>query len=196
MTSEPPLAAGAILGWQLVPAVQTTNATAEQLEVMAGFHAARGSSGQPLPDLFALLFNAPEVAGRLAAVTAYCRFESSLSPLLREVALLASCYATGFEYEVRHHEPVALAMGLSDGDLRALREGAWSLLAPEVAVVAALSRAVALGTSVRGSALEAQVRQALSPREIVDVTVTAAAYRALQCAGAVLTSMEDLVCPS
>ena len=163
---------------------------------MAAFHAARRSDGQPLPDLFALLFNAPEAAGLLAAVTAYCRFESSLSPLLREVALLASCYATGFEYEVRHHEPLALAAGLGEGDLRFLREGAWTLLAPEVAVVAGLSRAVALGASLRGTALEVQVRKALSPREIVDVTVTAAAYRALQCAGAVLTSMEDLVCPS
>jgi alkylhydroperoxidase family enzyme len=196
LTSEPPLAAGAILDWSLVPPVQATSATAEQLAIMAGFHADRGSEGQPLPDLFALLFNAPEAAGRLAAVTAYCRFQSSLSPLLREVALLASCYATGFEYEVRHHEPVALAAGLCDSDLRALREGDWSRLAPDVAVVAALSRAVALGISVRGSELEAHVREALSPREIVDVTVTAAAYRALQCAGAVLTSMEDLGCPS
>ncbi len=196
MTSGPPPAAGAILGWRLVPPVQGANATAEQREAMAGFHAARGTDGQPLPDLFSLLFNAPEAAGLLAAVTAYCRFESSLSPLLREVALLASCYATGFEYEVRHHEPTALAAGLGEGDLRSLREGAWTVLAPEVAVVAALSRAVALGASLRGTALEAQVRKALSPREIVDVTVTAAAYRALQCAGAVLTSMEDLVCPS
>jgi alkylhydroperoxidase family enzyme len=196
LTPEPPLASGAILDWSLVPPVQATGATEEQLAAMAGFHADRGSVGQPLPDLFALLFNAPEAAGRLAAVTAYCRFQSSLSPLLREVALLASCYATGFEYEVRHHEPVALTAGLSDGDLHALRAGEWTRLAPEVALVAELSSAVALGTSLRGSSLEARVREALSPREIVDVTVTAAAYRALQCAGAVLTSMEDLGCPS
>jgi alkylhydroperoxidase family enzyme len=192
LTSEPPPPPGAILDWSLVPPVQAADATAEQLAVMAGFHADRGSEGQPLPDLFALLFNVPEAAGRLAAVTAYCRFQSGLSPLLREVALLASCYATGFEYEVRFHEPVAVAAGLSGDDLQALREGAWNRLAPEVAVVAELSRAVALGTSVRGSSLEARVRETLSAREIVDVTVTAAAYRALQCVGAVLTSMEDL----
>jgi alkylhydroperoxidase family enzyme len=176
--------------------VQADTATTEQAEAIAAFHLPRGSGGQPLPDLFALLFNSPEAAARLAAVTAYCRFESSLSPLLREVALLASCYATGFEYEALHHEPLALAAGLQDADLRALRAQDWSSLSPDVLVVAALSRAVALGTSLRDTQLEAQVQQLLSPRQIVDVTVTAAVYRALQCAGAVLTAMEDLPCPS
>jgi alkylhydroperoxidase family enzyme len=175
--------------------VQPDTATTEQAEAIAAFHLPRGSSGQP-PDLFALLFNSPDVAGRLAAVTAYCRFESSLTPLLREVALLASCYATGFEYEALHHEPLALAAGMQDADLRALRAQDWSSLSPDVLVVAALSRAVALGTSLRDTQLEAQVQELLSPRQIVDVTVTAAVYRALQCAGAVLTAMEDLPCPS
>jgi alkylhydroperoxidase family enzyme len=176
--------------------VQAETATTEQAEAIAAFHRPRGSRGQPLPDLFALLFNSPEAAARLAAVTAYCRFESSLSPLLREVALLASCYATGFEYEALHHEPLAVAAGLQGADLRALRAQDWSSLSPDVLVVAALSRAVALGTSLRGTQLEAQVQQLLSARQIVDVTVTAAVYRALQCAGAVLTAMEDLQCPS
>ncbi|MCU1624712.1 MAG: carboxymuconolactone decarboxylase [Frankiales bacterium] len=192
MSSDPPLAPGAILGWRLVPPVDPNNATVEQLAAISGFHAARGTEGRPLPDLFAVLFNAPEAAARLASVTAYCRFESSLSPLLREVALLASCYATGFEYEVRHHEPLVQAAGMSDRDLQALRAGEWGRLAVDVAMVAALSRAVALGTSIRGSQLEDEVRRNLSARQIVDVTVTAAQYKALQCAGAVLTSMADL----
>jgi AhpD family alkylhydroperoxidase len=129
-----------------------------------------------LMNLYRMLMHAPPVAeGWLAFLTAV-RQKSTLPGRLREMAIMWIGLANGADYEVRAHAPIALREGLTRRQVDAL--AAWresdAFDARERAVLdyaEAMTRDVHVADSVF-----AEVRAHLPDRELVELTVTIAAY--------------------
>ena len=68
----------------------------------------RGRIGFP----FSLLLNSPEVAGRTAHLGSYIRFESVLSPVNRELAIITTSREFDCRFEWAFHAPLALEAGV------------------------------------------------------------------------------------
>lgn len=81
-----------------------------------------GPRGQ-LVGPFRILLHAPGVEGALHPVGEYLRFHSTLADDVRELAVMATAghWRCAFEWEA--HEPIARAAGLTEEDLRNLRQG-------------------------------------------------------------------------
>ena len=60
---------------------------------------------------FGILLNSPELAGRAAQLGHYLRFDSALSPDLRELAILITARSKNAQYEWAAHAPLALKAG-------------------------------------------------------------------------------------
>ena len=95
---------------------------------------------------FGALLLSPVVGNALQKVGAAIRFGCSLSPKVREVAILtvAAHWRSGFEWWA--HEPIARRAGLSDDQISALHSGEAPDFDDEVAAAAhAFSRALVAG---------------------------------------------------
>ena len=80
--------------------------------------ASRGAVRGP----FALLMNSPELAGRIAHVGAYVRFESSLPAAVRELAVTAMARELECAYELNAHLSLAKEVGVGDAVVQAVVE--------------------------------------------------------------------------
>src|SRR5256885_3769468 len=89
--------------------------------------ASRGSVRGP----FALLMHSPEVAGRVAHVGTFVRFESSLGPTTRELAAMVTAQLLDCEYEATAHERQAREAGVPDATLQAIRGNRFGEVAAE-----------------------------------------------------------------
>lgn len=72
----------------------------------------------------AIWLHRPELAERAQALGAYCRYGSSLSPRLSELAILTMARLWSAEFEWWAHKPPAQAAGLEPAIIEALRTGA------------------------------------------------------------------------
>jgi len=84
---------------------------------------ASGPRGQVRGPL-AIWLHRPKLAERAQALGAYCRYGSSLSPRLSELAILTMARLWSAEYEWWAHKPPAQAAGLEPEIIEALRTGA------------------------------------------------------------------------
>lgn len=84
---------------------------------------ASGPRGQVRGPL-ALWLHRPELAERAQSLGAYCRYGSSLSPRLSELAILTMARLWMAEYEWWAHRPPAQKAGLAEEIIEALRTGA------------------------------------------------------------------------
>jgi 4-carboxymuconolactone decarboxylase len=80
--------------------------------------ASRGSVRGP----FKVMMHSAELAGRVAHVGAYVRFESKLPSRVRELAALATATLLDCEYERVAHENAARGLGFSEDVLKAVHE--------------------------------------------------------------------------
>jgi len=83
---------------------------------------AAGRRGTLPPPMQAWL-RAPGLAAQAIALGDYCRFRSSLTPRLAEIAILVTAAHWGSAYEQALHEPLALAAGLAPAVVEAIRAG-------------------------------------------------------------------------
>ncbi|MEY2753749.1 MAG: hypothetical protein RJB65_107 [Actinomycetota bacterium] len=74
---------------------------------------------------FGVMLHAPAVGGALSSLGEAIRFGSSLSPRVREIAILAVGATRRSAYEIWAHERVAAAMGFSPEEIAALVDGSW-----------------------------------------------------------------------
>jgi 4-carboxymuconolactone decarboxylase len=79
----------------------------------------RGGVRGPL----AVWLNRPELADRAQALGRYCRYDTSLSPRLSELAILATARVWMSEYEWAAHKPIALKAGIAPDIVEAIRTG-------------------------------------------------------------------------
>jgi 4-carboxymuconolactone decarboxylase len=83
---------------------------------------ATGAGGLAGP--FNAMLYAPEVGHALQELGAAIRFRTSLTPRIREMAILVVAQAWDSAYERSSHEPIGRDAGLTEPEIEALRTGA------------------------------------------------------------------------
>ena len=85
----------------------------------------------------------PRVGGALQAVGAALRYETSLSDRAREIAILVVAQHWDSAFEWYAHEAVGRNVGLTDGELAALRDLRWDAFDGDERLIAATSHRLA-----------------------------------------------------
>ena len=131
---------------------------------------------------FSMLLHSPEVAGRTAHLGAYIRFESTLSPADRELAIITTSREFDCDFEWSAHEPLAREAGVRAEavDAVANRAGVESLLEEE-AVVVRYARELFRDHRVSDETFEA-ARSRLGDQGVTELTATLGYYAMLACA--------------
>ena len=136
----------------------------------------RRERGGKVLNLYRMLLHSPPVAlGWLNLFTAL-RQQADLSGRYRELAILRIAVLNGADYEFRQHVPFALAEGLTQGQVDALKAGAapQGLTDADRAVLAyadAMTRQIRVPDDVF-----AAVRAHFDDRAVVELTATIGGY--------------------
>lgn len=126
-------------------------------------------------NLYGMLLHSPPVAeGWLAFLTAI-RQKSSLSARLRELVILRIAVLNGAEYEFRVHVPFALAEGLTQAQIDALRHGSVAPFDAREQAVLAYCDSMTRDIHVPEDVFDA-VRPHLGDQHLVELTATIGAY--------------------
>ena len=105
--------------------------------------------------------------------------ESKLDPVLREIAILRVAYASNAAYEIFHHEAIGRAVGLSDAQLIAIKQGGkQSVLNAQQQAVLDFSDDVIRNVRAGDITLNA-VREFLDEKGVVDLLLTIGCYMML-----------------
>jgi 4-carboxymuconolactone decarboxylase len=75
----------------------------------------------PMPNSFRALLNSPPAAEAVGALGEFLRFNTSLAPQIREIAIISVARQTNSDYEWAHHEPIAREVGVTDQVIEAIR---------------------------------------------------------------------------
>ena len=102
------------------PAVTRESVPEREREAFDAFVAARGEI--PVTGPGSVMLNAPEVAQRALGLAAYLRTETSLSPRIRELAMLLAARENDCQFIWNAHAPPARREGLRDELVDALRD--------------------------------------------------------------------------
>jgi len=130
---------------------------------------------------FTALLQSPELAARAADLGAYLRFESTLGPVDRELAILSVARALDCRFEWAAHVPIARREGVRDEAIAALRERrAPAGLTPEEAAIVAYVSQLLTAHRVDEPTFAA-VRARLGVQGIVELTATAGYYGLIAC---------------
>ena len=133
----------------------------------------RGGDLRPLDELLLL---SPPVAEGWNVLLGAIRGQLELDSSLRELVILRIAVLNGADYEWQAHEPVARRCGFTDAKLAAIRgETAGPALDPLERAVLAYTDAMTRDVIVPAG-LFAALAERLSPRELAELTATAAAY--------------------
>jgi alkylhydroperoxidase family enzyme len=131
-----------------------------------------GSARGPLGPML----RSPAVGSRLQALGAAVRFESSLPPELRELAILTTAAVCRSTFEWESHLPLAIAAGFDQSKIAGLWEGdASGLQRPLHVIVESAVRQLA-GTCSLDDRTYEQLAQFLEPSAMVDLMVTVGYY--------------------
>ena len=117
------------------PAVTRESVQEREREAFDAFVTARGEVPATGPG--SVMLNAPEVAQRALGLAAYLRTDTSLSPRIRELAMLLAARENDCQFIWNAHAPPARREGLRDELVDALRDkrDLPSLAEDELAVV-------------------------------------------------------------
>lgn len=136
--------------------------------------AADGSLNGP----FGVMVQAPAVGLQLQELGAAIRYRTSMTDRGREIAILLVAVATRSEFEWYAHERVGRAVGLTDAELLALREGSFSSADPAEAAIARLSTVLLADKRLDDDAY-AEIVGVLGETCVVEVTTLVGYYRTL-----------------
>jgi AhpD family alkylhydroperoxidase len=133
-----------------------------------------GERGKLL-NLYGMLLHSPPVAeGWLAFLTAI-RQKCSLSARIRELVIMRIAVINGADYEFRAHTPFALAEGITQEQIEALRQGKTDSFDAVEQSVLAYSESMTREIHVPDTVFNA-VKAHFNDREMVELTATIAAY--------------------
>ena len=126
-------------------------------------------------NLYRMLLHSPPVAeGWLAFLTAI-RQKCSLSGRMRELVIMRIAVLNGADYEFRAHVPFALAEGITQAQIDALKLGTADAFSGVERSVLAYAESMTREVHVPQAVFDA-VKPHFSEREIVELTATIAAY--------------------
>ena len=144
----------------------------ELAAIEAAIRAERGG----IPLLYRVLLNSPPIAEGWEKMLTAVRNRNSLPPALREMVIIRVAFLNRAPYELEAHRPIALANGVSEAKIDALR-----LPQPGVAFTP-LERAVLAVTDAMtrdvqiDDALFEPLRAHFDSRSLVELVATIAAY--------------------
>ncbi len=161
-----------------IPTITTRNGlAAEQQRVFDLIAQSRGHVGGP----FTVLLHRPTLAERTAHLGAHVRYESSLAPADRELAILAVARAMDCAFEWAAHAPEARRAGVRPAAIAAVRDRtAPAGLTPEEAALVGYI-AQLLGRHRVDEATYRAVEARLGQAGTVELTATAGYYAMLAC---------------
>ena len=150
-------------------------------EDQAHFDYVAGSRGE-VRGPFLILLNSPDVAERIAHVGTYIRFENTLPPALRELAILTVAREWNCQYEWTAHQPIAESEGARPEAIAAIRDrtAPEGLVGDEETVFAYVSALLQKGRIPDEVFARAEAR--FGVRTVTDLTATAGYYSMLACA--------------
>jgi len=161
-----------------IPLVETkSDLPAEHHAVWDLITQSRGRVAGP----FAALLQSPEVARRIAHLGEYIRFESALSPVHRELAVLATARAMDCQYEWAAHAPLARKAGARSEAMAAIgdRKAPAGLTEDEAGIVAYVTQLL------RDRRVDdhtfAAARARFGVQALVELTATAGYYSMIAC---------------
>ncbi|HBK08417.1 MAG TPA: hypothetical protein DDZ81_21630 [Acetobacteraceae bacterium] len=112
---------------------------------------------------------APKGLAAFTALSTYTRYESELTPLQRELAIIIA--VRDVHYGWTHHEPLARSVGVTEEQLMLIREGRVPKdLAPAEHALAAYAFEIAAGRRVPPRVAE-RIHANFTPRQIVDIAL-------------------------
>jgi 4-carboxymuconolactone decarboxylase len=137
----------------------------------------RQRRGGTLTPLDGVLLHSPEFADGWNSMLGAVRGQSTLPPDVRELVILRVAARNNADYEWRAHEPVARQAGLGDDQIAAIGLGgaAGAGLSPAQWAALAYADAMTMHVSVPDEIFQA-VRAHFDDRQVVELTVTVAAY--------------------
>ena len=141
---------------------------------------------------YGVLLNSPELARCVAALGAYVRFQSVLSPILREVAILATTWEARSQYGFTAHVHLARQANVAESTIDAIRTGkAPDGLEPKEAAVVRYVQELLRNNKVSNEAFN-DVKERLGIQGVVDLTGTVGHYMVV---GTVLAAFEVELTP-
>ena len=130
-------------------------------------------------NVLATLVRHPDLAGAYLPFNAYLLLDSTLSPRVREVALLRVVHRRECDYLWSHHLPIAQRAGLSAADIEAISRGGLAD-AVDQAVVGAVDDLIDRGTLCDSTWTE--LGRHFTDRQRMDLVFTIGGYTLLAMA--------------
>ena len=113
-----------------------------------------------VPAPFHMLLESPELCSKVAAVGAFCRYRTGLSPRLSELVILTVASHWRFEYEFHVHTPEARKAGVPEHEIAALAEGRRpDFTEPNAALVHAFTTELLVNRDVSDTTFAAAVER-------------------------------------
>ncbi len=155
-----------------VPALSREDVPEDKRHIYDEIAASRGEVSGP----FSALINSPDVAGRVANLGTYIRFESTLPGTVQELAILTASRELNCQYEWTHHETLAHKAGVSDNAIEAVRDRRDLVgLTREDASVIQFVREAIRSHRVSDETF-GEARKLFGTQQITDLTATIAYY--------------------
>lgn len=184
---KPTLALGLLAGvLSLIPAIQAADAPISRLprvpeqpsdpDTAAAFNMIRSRGGE-LINLHLTLGHAGKIFYARQMLTYALRFDAVTPRKLRELAIMRTASISGSHYEMAQHAPIALACGYTQAQLDGLDKWQQAGLFPdkERALLAYVDQVVGRNGNVDDAVFDELARN-FTPREIVELTITATQY--------------------
>lgn len=131
---------------------------------------------------FSVLLNSPEVAGRAAHLGAYIRFESTLSPAERELAIITTAREFDCAFEWAAHATLAQEAGVRDAAIEAIaNNGELSELTDDEALIVGYGREILRAHRVSDDTFAA-AKARFGEQGVTELTATIGYYGMLACA--------------
>ena len=132
-----------------------------------------------VPASFGVLLNSPAAAEAVAGLGEYLRFQSSLDPVIREIAILSVAREIDSPFEWAHHEPVARRVGVRDETIESIRIGRAPMGLPAKEGVFAQAAKEIAGKGTMAERTFQTILHLLGPAGTVDLIVLAGYYAML-----------------
>lgn len=149
--------------------------TGDEAAQVAALYSQITALGRPVGNLYRVLANNPAALNAFLGMSRYVRNESGLDPRLRELAILATASVIDQRYEIAHHRPIALGLGVPSEVLDGLRDPGTRLEDPLEQAVVDYAREVAAGRDVSDATFE-RLRTLMPAATLTDLVVTVAWY--------------------
>ena len=151
-------------------------------EALAHHFDAIASSRGRVSGPFSVLLNSPEVAGRAAHLGTYIRFESTLEPAIKELAIITTSREFDCHYEWSAHVVLARDAGVREDAIDAVASrGSLDGLTDDESLVIGYGREM-FGNKRVSDATFAAAKDRFGDQGVTELTATMGYYGMLACA--------------